>query len=85
MKGKRVRDLHALEYQQARDTVYAVVDLRHKEKLSQAHVNRRSGYSQSGVSEWEGFKMPNYALVTLIRMARAIGYRVVITFEKEDE
>jgi transcriptional regulator with XRE-family HTH domain len=83
--GKRVRDLHAPEYQQARKLVYEVTKLRLGEKLTQGVVNKRSGYSQSGLSEWEAFKMPNYALVTLIRIAKAIGYKVNVTFEKEEQ
>lgn len=83
--GKRVRDLFAPEYKQAREIVYEITRLRQEAKLTQGHVNKKSGYSQSGLSEWESFKMPNYALVTLIRIAKAVGYKVNITFEKEEQ
>lgn len=83
--AKRIRDLHAPEYQQARKLVYEVTRLRQDKKITQTRASKVSGYSQSGLSEWESFAMPNYALVTLIRIAKAIGYKVNVTFEKEEQ
>ena len=82
--GKRVRDLHGPEYIQARSLIQELDRIRNEKKMSQMALNHASGYSQSGLSEWFSFQMPNYALVTLIRIAKGLGYRVNITFERED-
>lgn len=83
MPKRRPTDLSAPEYVQARELVHRLTKLRHRHRITQAELNRVVKYSQSGISMWESFHFPNYSLVTLIRIARGIGYRVKVSFERE--
>jgi transcriptional regulator with XRE-family HTH domain len=83
--GKRVRDLQAPEYVQAHKIVTEIDNLRLGQDMSQGQLNKITGYSQSGLSEWLSFKMPNYALVTLIRIAAGLGYDTIVTFVKKEK
>jgi len=62
--GRKIRDLHGPEYQQARAVVHEVDRLRIAENVTQGSLGKASGYSQTGLSQWFSFQMPNFSLVT---------------------
>jgi ribosome-binding protein aMBF1 (putative translation factor) len=77
LKTPRQRRLYARECVHARLAV-RIAELREQQGLSQAALARRLRTTQQAVSDIETLKHPNVTVLTLERLAEALGRRLVI-------
>ena len=79
LKTPRQRRLFARESAHARLAV-RIAQLREQKGLSQAALARRLRTTQQAVSDIETLKHANVTLLTLERLAEALGSRLVVEF-----
>lgn len=70
-----------------RELVDQMVKARQILNITQAELNEKMGYSQSGLSELESFHYPHFSVVTFIRYWDALGFDIKVTAvpKKEDQ
>lgn len=58
-----------------------LIQLRHQRGLSQSHLARMLGVSQSAIAQLEAGTTKNLGIRTIVRVATALGARVTIAIE----
>jgi transcriptional regulator with XRE-family HTH domain len=84
---KRQHDMNHWSYRQAVSFMEQGRQYRRMLKLTQAQLNEKMGFSQSGISEMENGHHPMYSMALYLRYWAAMGMRVSIrlTPMEEDE
>ena len=77
-------DLEAAAEQVKREYVHKIMDILGAEDINQSELARRSGISENQVSVALN-KTHNPTLFTLCRLAGALGYKVRIQLEKNND
>ncbi len=62
---------------------HQLAELREKRGLTQAALAKKVGTTQAGISRLENPNYHNYSLLTLRKVARALGTRLIVKFEEQ--
>ena len=80
LKSPRFRKAYEEEDIKAR-LALRIAEIRRRKGISQSHLARKLHTTQQVISDIETFKHPNLTLLTLQRIAEALGSRLVVDIQ----
>ncbi len=81
LMSSQERRLYKIEYAKVL-LIQKIAEIRDKSKLNQKELARRLGVSQQLISRIETGKNDNLTIDTLIRLTRALGHKIKVSFHK---